>query len=102
MDKDSSNLILLSFFVRACQKKIKNENGDVVDTYRREWVKCRIWLKDANDLKDFMRIHQPIKWGPELFDNMDDFTAANQEKETIETKWVPYHTLTAKELGIKE
>lgn len=101
MENDIEHLQLLFFFDRACPKKIKNSNGDIITTYRKEWVKCRLWFKDSNDLKDFLKIHRPIMWGPELFDSREEFSKANSEKP-IETKWVPFCTMTAKELGIKD
>lgn len=101
MENELKELKLLFFFERACPKKKKDENGNVKITYRKEWVRCRLWFKDSDDLNEFMKIHCPIKWGPELFDTVEEFSYANLEREVIETTWAPYHTMTAKELGFK-
>lgn len=99
--KEEGNLICLFFFTRAYETKAKNSEGNVYTTYRREWVRCRLWFKGLDDLKSFLAIHQPIQWGPELFADYKDFVKYDCENETVETVWPAFYTMTAKQLGIK-
>ena len=93
-------MILLKSFTRA-HKSITNKNGERKDYYKLEIVKCHLWFSDPIDLLDFLKIHQPIKFSRELFDNDEDYLKENDYDNAIETKWRPFFTKTNKELGFK-
>jgi len=100
--KEEGNLICLFFFTRAYETKAKDDAGRLVKSYRREWVRCRLWFKGTEDLKQFLSIHQPVTWHSGLFDNAADFAKYDCENETIETTWPAYYTMTAQQLGFSK
>jgi hypothetical protein len=94
------NLLLLFYFDRAKQVKVKNETGGFKYSYRHEIIRCHLWFKGHEELQEFMKKHAPVAWDRSLFDNDDEWLDA-LIREPIETKWVDFYTMTKEELGLK-
>lgn len=84
-------MILLTSFIRGCERKTKGENGEIITIVDRiEYIKCYLYFKNGQALDQFIKDHSPHP------------IPTNPIGKPIETKWPPFYTKTAKELGIKE